>query len=164
MKRSVAIIVIVAVAIVAGVSCWFFGLNVVPSVVVVLVVAGLGATVGLITVPTGAGGWPPAPPEPKDGARREVSELSWALRPSGALNDRVLERVRNIAAVSLSRRHLDLENPAHRQRIEGLVGASLSPFLISAGGGGGDLKGLLILLRTLERLDLPDTLKPPAHG
>ena len=92
MKRYIGAIVI---AVLAGAGCWFFGLDLVPAIVVGLVVAGLGITVAALTIPTENVEWPPAPPEPTDGARREVTELSWALRtPGGVVDERVLARVR----------------------------------------------------------------------
>jgi hypothetical protein len=134
----------VILGVLVGGGAWFFGLAVVPSIVVAMVVAALGITLDLVATPTDSAlspdaesptgtmliprsmEWPPAPPQPNDGARREVSELGWALRtPTGVVEDRVLLRVRNIAATSLRRRQLDLDNPAHRTRIEALLGAPL---------------------------------------
>jgi hypothetical protein len=153
MKRY---IVIVAIAVLVGGGCWFFGLDVIPSVVVTLVVAGIGATIRTIGAPAVDVEWPPAPPEPREGARRETSELSWALRPSGVVDDRIIERVRNLAAKSLGRRHLDLADPVHAERIQRLVGAPTYTFLVSRERGRIDLRRLLSELSRLEQLEKSD--------
>jgi hypothetical protein len=154
MRRYVGVVI---VALLVGAGCWFFGLDVVPSIVVALVVAGLGITLGIITLPLDNVEWPPAPPEPTDGARREVSELTWSLRtPGGVVGERNVERVRRIADTSLRRRHLDLDNPAHRVRIERLIGAPLYALLNSAERHRVSLSMLLSELGILEALEKSD--------
>lgn len=145
------------VALLIGAGCWFFGLDVVPSIVVALVIFGLGALLRVLVFPGENVEWPPAPPEPTAGARREVSELTWALRtPGGIVDDRVIERVRLIAVTSLSRRHLDLDNPAHRSRIERLIGAASYDFFTSKVRRRVPLPSLLSVLGVLEALERTD--------
>jgi hypothetical protein len=154
MRRYVGVAI---VALLAGAGCWFFGLDVVPSIVVALVLAGLGITLGIITVPADNIEWPPAPPEPTDGARREVSELTWSLRtPGGVVDERIVQRVRRIAVTSLRRRQLDLENPAHRAQIERLVGESMYALLSSPERRRVSLATLLSELSILEALEKSD--------
>jgi hypothetical protein len=177
MNRYVGPIIL---GVLVGGGSWFFGLDVVPSIVVAMVVAVLGITLDLVTMPADtalsttaeppmgapliphAMEWPVAPPLPSDGARREVSELGWALRtPTGVVEDRVLERVRNIAATSLRRRQLDLDNPAHRDRIELLVGAPLYELLRSREPRRASARTLRSALGLLEALETSD---PAARG
>ncbi|HEX4444020.1 MAG TPA: hypothetical protein VHZ81_10650 [Galbitalea sp.] len=154
MSRYVGVIV---VAVLAGFGVWFFGLDIVPSIVVTLVIAGLGIVVRTIVLPSENPEWPPAPPEPSDGVRREVAELAWALRGSGGVvDDRIVWRVRRIAAEALARRHLDVENPAHRTRIEHLVGASVYSLLTSGEDFRVTLPTLQSVLRGLEALNASD--------
>jgi hypothetical protein len=145
------------VAILAGAGCWFFGLAVVPAIVVALVLAGLGITLRIITLPVENLEWPPAPPEPSDGARREVSELTWSLRtPGGVVDERIVERVRRIADTGLRRRQLDLDNPAHRAQIERLVGPQTYALLSSPERRRISLSTLLSELSVLEALEKSD--------
>jgi hypothetical protein len=154
MKRYVGVVVI---ALLAGFGVWFFGLGIVPSIVVTLVIAGLGIVLRTIALPSENAEWPPAPPEPSAGARREVSELAWALRaPGGVVDDRIVWRVRRIAIESLSRRHLDVDNPAHRARIERLVGAPLYSLLTSGENFRVTVPALQSVLGRLEALENAD--------
>ncbi|HEX4057222.1 MAG TPA: hypothetical protein VHX87_02750 [Galbitalea sp.] len=156
-------------AVLAGAGCWFFGLAIIPSIVVVIVVGAIVVTLREVVAPDDTvltagivqsaqtAEWPPGPPLHGDGARRDVSELGWALRtPSGIVEDRVLDRVRAIAATSLRRRRLDLENPADRARIERLVGPPLYLLLTAAGRQRTSARTLRSLLGTLEALERTD--------
>jgi hypothetical protein len=154
MKSYIGIFI---VSLVVGAAFWFFGLDVIPSIVVTLVLAGLGITLRIVRLPTDNLEWPPAPPEPTAGARREVSELTWSLRtPRGIVEDRVIERIRNIADTSLRRRHLDLDNPAHRARIERLIGPSLYTLVTSPERRRVNLPTFLSILAVLETLEKSD--------
>ena len=151
------------VAVLAGAGAWFFGLAILPSIIVVFVVAALGITLRLVAttsdplLPAGTMEWPPSPPLPSDGARREVSELGWALRtPTGVVEDRVLERVTAIAATSLRRRRLDLDNPADRGRIEQLLGEPLYALLSADEPRRSSARTLRSTLDRLEALEHTD--------
>ncbi|MDQ1529066.1 MAG: hypothetical protein QOH77_856 [Actinomycetota bacterium] len=163
MKRFAGVIV---VAILAGAGCWFFGLGLVPAIVVVLVVGSLGVVLRVLTAPATVGEWPAAPPQPTDGARRETSELSWALRTRGGIvDDAIILRVRAIVANRLAHRQLDLDNPGHRRAIEKLIGAGVYE-LVSASGNRQRVKmpSIVTTLDILERLDVldkPDRVDPP---
>jgi hypothetical protein len=148
MRRLVPVIV---VAIVVGGVVWFFGLGVLPAVVVALAIGAVGTVLRLVTAEMPSRDWPPPPPPITDGARREAFELSWALRTrSGIVDDRIVVRVRSIAANRLAFRHLDLDNPAHRSSIERLVGAQVYNLLTSSDGR---YVRLTTILGTLEVLD-----------
>jgi hypothetical protein len=153
MKRFVGPII---VAVLVGAGCWFFGLDILPSIVAGAVIAGVGITLGVVTNPGGNRDWPASPPVPNDGARRETFELAWALRTrSGIVDEPALERVRAIAASSLARRHLDLADPAHRARIERLIGAPAYALLAPDGpNSGGRLRvRLTSIIGALDVLD-----------
>jgi hypothetical protein len=154
MKRFAAPIVI---AILAGAGCWFFGLAVVPSLVVVLVVAAVGIALRAVILPGGNIEWPPAPPASTEGLRREASELAWAIRgPRGTVDERIIERVSRIAVGSLNRRHLDINSPHDRVRIESLIGAPMYAFLNSPDRAKvtiSTLESMLALLESLEKTD-----------
>ena len=160
MKRYIGVGMI---AVLAGAGSWFFGLDILPSIIVVFVIAALGITLRLVAttedpvLPAGTSEWPPSPPLPSDGARREVSELGWALRtPTGIVEDRVLERVRNIADTSLRRRRLDLDNAADRAAIEGLIGAPVYTLLTSGEPRRASVRTLRSALGLLEALEKTD--------
>jgi hypothetical protein len=154
MTRHVTPIVI---AVLAGAGCWFFGLAVVPSLVVVLVLAAVGIALRTVILPTGNIEWPPAPPASIEGLRREASELAWAIRgPRGIVDERIIERVRRIAIGSLNRRHLDVYSPRDRTRIESLIGASMYAFLSSRDRASVKLPTLLSMLNLLESLEKTD--------
>jgi hypothetical protein len=137
-----------------GAGCWFFGLDVIPSIVVAIVVAVLLFALRALVRPGVNYDWPPAPPTSTDGDRREVNELEWALRtPRRLVEDRIVARVSSIARAALRRRHLDPENPAHRERIEHLVGAPVYQLLSSPDTARVSVSSLLAVLRRLDALE-----------
>lgn len=154
MRRYASSIVL---GIVAGVGSWFFGLPLIPSIVVGLVIAGVGIVLRAVAVSTESREWPPPPPEPSDGTRHEVPELSWALRaPGGVVDDRIVERIRQDGLRILRRKHLDIDEPADRGRIERLVGAQTYTVL-SSRATKLTLASLLSVLESLERLERTDS-------
>lgn len=155
MRRLVPVIVI---ALLTGGVVWFFGLGLLPSIVVVLAVGAVGTVLRLVRVDSLGRDWPPPPPPKTDGARREAFELSWAMRTrSGIVDDRIVLRVRSIAANRLALRHLDLDNPAHRQPIQRLVGPQVYELLTF---GSERRVRLNAILATLEVLDSLGTTRP----
>ena len=149
------------VAALVGAGCWFFGLDVIPSIVVALVVAILLFAVRAFVRPVDNYEWPPPPPTITDGDRREVAELDWALRtPRRVVEDRIVTRVRTVAVSSLRRRHLDLDNPEHRARIERLVGPQVYFVLTSPDRVRVNVTTLLSVIGRIESLEKSE---PPAH-
>ncbi|MFE6970215.1 hypothetical protein [Isoptericola sp. NPDC057653] len=70
--------------------------------------------------------WPDPPVDRREGARNDVSELGWAtFTRSGAVGDRVLRRVRELAAARLAADGVDLATPAGRDAAERLLGADV---------------------------------------
>jgi hypothetical protein len=157
MRRFVPVIV---VAILAGGIVWFFGLGILPALVVILVIGAIGTVLRLVTAEMPNRDWPLPPPPNTDGARREAFELSWAMRTrNGIVGDRIVLRVRSIAANRLALRHLDLENPAHREAIQRLIGPQVYDLLTSR-----DERHVRLstVLATLEVLDSLGTSRPSA--
>jgi hypothetical protein len=162
-RRFVRVIV---VAILAGAVVWFFGLGVPAAIVVILVIGAVGAVLRLITGALPNRDWPPPPPLKMDGARREGSELSWALRTrTGIVDDRIVFRVRSIATRRLAPRHLDLDNPAHRAPIQRLIGPQVYELLTHAGERRVRLATILVALDVLDSLDAsnPSTPNPTSE-
>ena len=150
----------IVVAILVGGIVWFFGLGILPAIVVALVVGAIGTVFRLVTTETPNRDWPLPPPPITDGARREAFELSWAMRTrSGIVDERIVLRVRSIATNRLALRHLDLDNPAHRRSIERLIGPQVYDLLTS-----GDERHVRLstVLATLEVLDSLGTRPPSA--
>lgn len=159
MKNRVGLCV---VSLLAGAGCWFFGLDIVPSIVVAVVVGIALFAIGAIVRPIDNYEWPPPPPTVTDGDRREVAELEWALRtPRRVVEDRIITRVSRIALASLRRRHLDVDNPAHRTRIEQLVGPQVYLLLASPDRIRMNISTLLAVLGRLESLEKSD---PASHA
>jgi hypothetical protein len=119
---------IIVFAVALGVACWFFGLDVLSSIVISLAVGATGATWASFPDRRPAAQWPPGPALSLDGARREAAQLSWSLsaRPGMAgdniVSETVVARIRVIAANRLASRQLDLDDPAHRAAIVQLLG------------------------------------------
>lgn len=98
--------------------------------------------------------WPEPAEEARAGARHDVSELGWAtFTRSGEVSERVLRRVRALAAARLAPHGIDLADPARRADVERLLGADVAAGLASRRGPSA---------RTLERwLDAIERLGPP---
>lgn len=155
MRRFVGVIV---VAVLAGAGSWFFGVGVLPAVVIALAIGSIGVVLRVVTGATPSLDWPLPPPAPSDGKRRETSELSWAIRArGGAVDDRIVLRIRGIAENRLALRQLDLENPAHRPAIQKLVGAQTYDILANTGGRRVRVPDMLVVLDILDSLHRPQT-------
>ncbi|AEG44293.1 hypothetical protein [Isoptericola variabilis] len=76
--------------------------------------------------------WPAPPEEQRPGARHDVSELGWAtFTRSGEVSERVLRRVRALAAARLARHGVDLADPAQASDVERLLGEDVARGLAS---------------------------------
>ncbi len=150
MRRSAGVIVL---AVIAGVASWFFGIGILPAVVVTLVVFSIGTVLRLVAGQRPNRDWPLPPSRKNDGQRRDAAELSWALRTRGGIvDDRVIARVRSIAARRLALRHLDLDDPAHRAKIQRLIGAASYETLTSGSTRKIRVTTVLGMLDTLDTL------------
>jgi hypothetical protein len=145
------------VALLVGAGCWFFGLGVLPAIIVAFAIAGVGL---VLRAPLRSGDnydWPLPPAQKDDGERREAAELRWALStPRGVIDDRIIDRVRTIAATSLARRQLDLDDPADRVPIERLIGPPLYGLLTATDRPQVGMKAFATILTRLEALERAD--------
>jgi hypothetical protein len=123
---------VIALALVAAAVLWFFGLGVVPA----LGVADVVVAVGVVWTATRDGeslAWPVPPVRTEPGARRDLSEIAWALRSRGGVPERLIARVRVVARRRLLVGHqLDLDDPADRAAIERVLAPDVVAVLTSA--------------------------------
>lgn len=123
-----------AVAVPAGLFLWFVGISVASTLAFAVTVVAAGIAWG------GYAGSTPPPayrlrPGPRPGVRSDVAQLSWALRDrDGQVSEPGEKRVRLFARRRLARHGLDLDDPAHRERIEALIGESAYALLMRSGG------------------------------
>jgi hypothetical protein len=93
--------------------------------------------------------WPAPPEESRPGARHDVSELGWAtFTRSGEVSERVMRRVRALAASRLARHGVDAAEPAHAAEVERLLGAD-----VAAGLASGRAPTARVLGRWLDALE-----------
>lgn len=101
--------------------------------------------------------WPDLPQDRREGARNDVSELGWAtFTRSGAVGERVLRRVRALAAARLADRGVDLAAPGGTDAAARLLGADVVDGLAS-----GRPVGRVEVHRWLDAIDaLPASAEP----
>ncbi|MFC8599308.1 hypothetical protein [Isoptericola sp. NPDC057191] len=76
--------------------------------------------------------WPDPPADEREGARNDVSELGWAtFTRSGAVGERVLQRVRELATARLSAAGVDLSTGEGRDTAARLLGSDVVSGLTS---------------------------------
>lgn len=91
------------------------------------------------------------PYEQREGVRREVIDLSWALRRQrGGIRDTAFRRVRTLAGALLAERGLDLDDPADSARIERAIGPYAYSVLARRPGR---FSSLASVTRCLDALD-----------
>jgi hypothetical protein len=153
-RRTVVRVAIIALLVAA--ICWFFGADVWHSVlfgtvltaVGLIVLRGLGPDVGTVS-------WRAAGSN-RHGARRDVDQLSWAMRGSyGRVDGAAVWRVQRLAAHRLAVHQLDLQNAADRPRIKQLLGRRA--YVLLARGERRPVS-LRALLQCLDALDVLDAL------
>lgn len=153
---------VVALSLVTGFICWFFGIGVLPAIVVVLTIGSIGVVVRAASQPT-TPEWPSAPLPSSAGDRRESSELSWAMRVRGrGVDQRILRRISRIAANRLAQRQLDLDNPLDRPAIERLLGRATFAIVCNPESARVRLPDLVALLDHLDALQRPGRPQPVA--
>jgi len=142
------------VAISAAGVAWYIGMDAGRATAVGIVALGLG--IAWIVVPEQRSvRWPRPVHTARDGARRDVVQLSWSLRTSlGRVQPGALARVRELARRRLAARSLALDDPADAAAIEQLIGAAAYAVL-RPGDGLPTLRSLLHCLDALDRLGAP---------
>jgi hypothetical protein len=115
----------VALGLVVGGAAWFFGMDVAHAV-------GLGAVAVAATMCVSLIGdqprvdWAPEPAMPRDGARRDVVQLGWALHTrGGGVAPEAVRRLRALAAQVLELHGMELDDPSQRQAAERVLGTDL---------------------------------------
>ncbi|WP_454043907.1 hypothetical protein [Cellulosimicrobium sp. Marseille-Q8652] len=115
---------------------------------------------------TGDGTWPRLPPTDRDGARRDVSDLGWAiLGKDGRVTDRAARRVRALADHQLARHgvHGDLADPHVVARAAPLLGAPTAHALHDHATRG-TLPSPRALQTWLDAVERLATTPPPDEG
>jgi len=81
-----------------------------------------------------------------------ISRMAWSLNPrTGQAGELIRRRVRAVLAHRLERHGLDVDDPAHRARIDALIGPRTWDSLIAAGTTADDI---------VRALDAADRLAP----
>ena len=114
-----------AFALAVGVAAWYFGVDVGHAVGLGAVVLAFAACVGLVGDQPRVD-WAPEHPAPRDGSRREIVQLGWALHArGGGVAPEAVRRLRTLTAQALELHGLDLDDAADRPEIERAVGADV---------------------------------------
>ncbi|ARC58067.1 hypothetical protein AS850_13370 [Frondihabitans sp. 762G35] len=149
--RRLSVLVLVAAAVV-GFLCWFFGLDVLPSVLVAAAVAAVGFTwVAVQEAPPLD--WPQPEARRTPGARRDIETLGWSMRSRGGVADKSLARAREAARHRLWFLYgLDLFSPDDRSAVESVLAPSVVKILTAPRQGTLDLASFTRILSALEGL------------
>ncbi|MFC0681815.1 hypothetical protein ACFFGH_28620 [Lysobacter korlensis] len=149
-------------ALVIGVGSYLIGL---PAALAAV----LAAAVGIAGAALSIGGrvqdrrLPDPQIDLRQGARREIKQLSWtAGGQRNRLDEPVVRRLRLVAVARLAARGIDLDDPRHRPRAEQLLGRSTYRVLASPAGQSAAVMQRCIA--AIDRLDeLPAERTPPTR-
>lgn len=112
----------VLLAIVVGFLAWFFGLDAEHAAGLAAVLLAVAVCMTLLGDQAFVG-WAPDPVLPRDGARRDVSQLGWALHTrGGGVAPEAVRRLRSVTAQTLDLHGLDLDAPADAAEIARILG------------------------------------------
>jgi hypothetical protein len=115
----------VALGLVVGGAAWFFGMDVAHAVGLGAVALAASTCVSLIGDQPRVD-WAPEPAMPRDGARRDVVQLGWALHTrGGGVAPEAVRRLRALAAQVLELHGMELDDPSQRRSVERVLGADL---------------------------------------
>ncbi|WP_420114923.1 hypothetical protein [Pseudactinotalea sp.] len=114
-------------------------------VVAVLILAhlGIGQKVAL----------PRLPFDRRDGARTEVSSLSWSLYGTEGVTPQAARALRGICRAGLSEAGIAVETPEGEARSVSLLGAPLTTFLIDPDAPPPDVRAVRAAVHVLENLE-----------
>lgn len=122
-----------------------------------LVHALIGAAVGVLVVAVLAQldhgehvALPKLPYERRDGARTEVSSLSWSLTGRTGVTLPAQRRLRQACVQSLREQGVDVETPAGRDQARTLLGQGVVEFVLDPDAPPPDIR---TIQRTLDRLE-----------
>jgi hypothetical protein len=152
---------------VVGLAAWFFGVDVAHALGLGAVTAALALCVALVGDQPRVD-WEPAPVQPRDGSRRDVVQLGWALHSrGGAVAPEAVRRLRSVTEQALDLHGLSLDDPAHRPEVERVLGPEVLRIIRRGSAERPRLTTYEAALRVLDRLadappgPLPDA-PPPA--
>ena len=149
-------------SVVIGVGSYLIGL---PA----QLAAVLAAAVGIAGAALAIGGrvqddrLPDAQLDLRQGARREIKQLSWTA--GGArnhLDEPVVRRLRAIAVARLAARGIDLDDPRHRPQAEALLGRTAYRVLVAPSGR--SAATMLRCITALDRLDETSAAPTPTRA
>ncbi|HLS13289.1 MAG TPA: hypothetical protein VK095_02130 [Beutenbergiaceae bacterium] len=99
--------------------------------------------------------FPRLPYNRRDGARRDVSTLSWSLYGQGRnLNERALLRLHRAGVAACRHAGVDLDDDEGRARAADLLGTQTADFLLDPAAAAVDARRMSHLLDDFEQLDL----------
>lgn len=111
--------------------------------IILLVHLGLGQTVALPRLPFGR----------RDGTRTEVSSLSWSLYSTGGVTHQGQQHLRRVCSTGLAEAGIDLSRPDDVTRTRGLLGATMTEFLLDPAAPPPDVRTVRAVVLALEKLE-----------
>ncbi len=150
LTRRLAVCVALGAAV--GLVTWLAGMDAGHALGLAGAVAAVGCCVAMLG-DRGAVAWPPEPPTPREGLRRDVAQLGWAVQTRrGIAAPEAVRRLRSVAGQALALHGHDLDDPAQRPAVEAMLGAD-GMAILRRGGAETPRTGVFeAILARLERL------------
>ena len=155
LDRRATIRILLTVLLIAAV-CWYFGADVSHSILIGSAVTTLGVIFMIANDNPDFGntGWQSDSRTNRQGARRDVAQLSSSLRGSyGRVGSGAVMQAQRLARQRLALYQLDLLNPADRPRIEQLIGHHAYAVLVRGERRPPFLRSFIHCLNALDALD-----------
>ena len=151
-RRARTVLAAVAGAAAFGL-CWLIGMDEWHAAAVAVIVFAAG--IAWIAIPEHTDmRMTEEPLGPREGVRREVIDLSWALRRQrGGIRENAFRRVRALAAERLAEHRLNLNDPEDGERIARAIGSQAYAILRSRSGRFANLRTVVHSLDALDRLN-----------
>lgn len=163
LPRWPTVIRVLVVAFVVAAICWYFGADVGDSILLgsVLTTVGLVGSTRRSVLDRGDTNWRGGAVRNREGARKDVDELSWSLRTHyGRVGNSALRRVERLAGLRLATFGLDVRDPADRRAIEHLIGRRAYVVLAPNARRSPYLRSLLHCLDALDSLNASRPTEP----
>jgi len=157
---------VLTVALLIAAVCFYFGADAWHSVLIgsALTTVGLIGLVGTANPDLNTTDWRGDGRPNRDGARNDVTDLSWSLRGNyGRVSVRAVGRVQRLARQRLARYQLDLLDPGDRPEIERLIGRG-AYVVVRGERRPPSLRSLLHCLDVLDALDSTRPATPPSRS
>ena len=111
---------------VVGIVVWFSGMDTPHAVGLAAIVAAGGSCLAMLGERPPVQ-WPDDPIMPREGARRDVAQLGWAVQTrGGTVTPEAVRHLRSVTAQTLALHGIDLDDPAHRPAVERVLGADVA--------------------------------------